>query len=305
MNPAQAEVEKLEQTEEKNVKRRMISWVRRHPKVNPYKIFKPGIFRTLTTPFRILPDFINIGASKSGTTSLYSNLIQHQNIYPAFAKEVHYFNSYYTAYYRSNFPTIFYKHYEKKIRNRPFITGESTPLYLFYPSIAQKILKMIPKIKLFVMLRNPIDRAYSQYSEHFKLGYHHNLTFEEVIKKELKILENPKNLEDDDFKRKNIFQLNLARGIYVDQLKKWMGVIPKNQFLIIKTEEFEDDIQNFMNKVFEFLELPSQKIKLLNKQNVGSYKPMEPSIRKLLIEYFKPHNEKLNQFLQRDFEWDK
>ena len=305
MNSLLTMVELLEQVEEKSVKRRIGSWLMKHPKINPYKIFKPGIFRVLTTPFRILPDFINIGASKCGTTSLYNYLLQHPNVYSASAKEIHYFDSYYTAYYRSNFPTIFSKYYEKKIRKRPFVTGESTPLYIFYPNIAKKIKKMIPKVKLIVMLRNPIDRAYSQYSEHFNLGYHNSLTFEEVIKKELKLLEKIKNLENEDIKRKNIFQLNIARGIYVDQLQRWMDVFCKDQFLIIKTEEFEKDTQSVMNQVFDFLGIPIHQIKLLNKQNVGKYKPMSNSTRKFLIDYFKSHNERLYQFLQQDFEWDK
>ncbi len=290
---------------EKSKLKKVGSKIFKNPKIHPYKIYKQGILRTLTTPFRVLPDFINIGASKCGTTSLYHFLIQHPNVHPAITKELNYFIWYPTAYYRANFPTVFKKYFEKKIGNRSFVTGEATPLYMFYPSIAKKIQKMNPKIKLIVLLRNPIDRAFSQYSEHFKLGYHNSLTFDEVIKKELNIIEKIKNFEDEKFMRKNIFKLNLSRGIYFEQLKKWMAVIPKDQFLILKTEEFNVDKQKIMNQVFNFLKLPKYSINILKKHNVGKYTSMNSSTRKFLIDFFKPHNKRLYKFLKRDFDWDK
>ena len=93
-----------------SVKQRVSSWLIRHPKYHPSAMIKPGIMRVITGPFRVLPDFLIIGASKCGTTSLYNYLIQHPNIYPAKTKEVNYFGRYSTIWYRPNFPTVFLKY---------------------------------------------------------------------------------------------------------------------------------------------------------------------------------------------------
>ena len=84
-------------------------FVKNHPEINPKRVFSPGVFRAITSPLRILPDFLIIGASKSGTTSLYEYLVQHPCVHPPRSKELHYFDNKETGWYRSNFPTIFSK----------------------------------------------------------------------------------------------------------------------------------------------------------------------------------------------------
>jgi len=92
----------------KNPKYAIRSWLLKHPQYHPVFFFRPGIWRIVTGPFRVLPDFIIIGAGKCGTTSLYNFLIQHPNIYPSKIKEVNYFGRRWTKWYRPNFPTVFF-----------------------------------------------------------------------------------------------------------------------------------------------------------------------------------------------------
>ena len=140
------------------------NWLHQHPHL--YAFYKANKFRLITSPLRRLPDFVIIGAMKSGTTSLYSFIVKHPAVAPAAKKELHYFSVQYARgelWYRSNFPTnlsrcIFYKKTSQRLHS-----GEASPLYLFYPLVPGRMKKTLPDVKLIVILRNPVDRAYSHY----------------------------------------------------------------------------------------------------------------------------------------------
>jgi hypothetical protein len=115
---------------------------------------------------RLLPDFVIIGAAKAGTTSLYGWLSKHPYVAPASQKEVHYFD--YNSYrgldwYRQHFPLERERAEFASEHGRPFVTGEASPSYISHDWAPQRAARALPGAKLLVMLRNPIDRAYSQY----------------------------------------------------------------------------------------------------------------------------------------------
>jgi hypothetical protein len=291
----------------KKIKWKITVWLLRHPNlwVNPLSIF--NIFRALSGKYRVLPDFIIIGAAKSGTTSLYDYLIQHPSIHPALWKEIYFFDRYFPRgmnWYRANFPYKLQKFIFTKILNKKFLTGEATPTYFHHPLAPKRISMILPSIKLIILLRNPIDRAYSHYQMEKKLGYE-ELTFEEAIDSEHFRLqgESEKMIENPNYFSYNrqIFSY-LTSGIYVDQLELWIKYFSKNQFLIIKSEDFDNDPKQTFHEVENFLGLNHAKIHFA-KQNIGKYEPINPEIRKKLAEFFTPHNQKLYKFLKRDFAW--
>jgi len=288
-------------------------WFFKHPKLNPFEVFRFGVYRALTSPLRVLPDFIIIGAAKCGTTSVYNYMIQHPDIYPASRKEIHYFDLHRTGWYRSNFPTIFLKN-RVKSNKRPFVTGEATPNYLFFPNVPKKVHKICPNAKLIVLLRNPIDRAYSQYHHQVRKKLlpprekeRETLSFDEAIRAEEKRLEGEwgKISKDKSYPTEKFRNFSyLSRGIYVDQLERWMKYFPKEQFLIIKTEEFNEDPQGALNRTFEFVGVSKFRVENLNKLNTGKYEEMNESTRKYLIKYFKPHNQRLSKLLGIELNWN-
>ena len=84
-----------------------------------------------------------------------------------------------------------------------------------------------------------------------------------------------------------------------------METFHKKQFLILKTEDLENNPSEILSDVFEFLSLPSyDKVNFEKKHNVSKYEPMNEQSRKILKKFFKPHNENLYKFLKRDFEWN-
>ena len=97
----------------------------------------------------------------------------------------------------------------------------------------------------------------------------------------------------------------LSRGRYAEQLKIWMSYFSKDKFLILRTEDLEENLTSTMGMIFKFLDLPTYEIINPPKMNVGEYKTMNPSTRKTLVEYFKPHNEQLYKLLNKNFDWDK
>ena len=120
------------------------------------------LYRGTTNWIRLLPDFIIIGTQRGGTTSLYSYLASHPSVGPASTKEVHFFDNKYTkglAWYRAHFPSAIEKYYAEHIQKRKFITGESSPYYLFHPHVPKRVAKDVPHAKFIVLLRNPVDRA--------------------------------------------------------------------------------------------------------------------------------------------------
>ena len=112
-----------------NLKNKLKFWFLSHPKINPYKFSLKNSFQILTSNFRILPDFIIIGAGRAGTTSLYSYLIQHPSIFAASTKnneniaDLHFFE-YMTSdkisWYKSHFPTKLHKSLVKTIHKRNY-----------------------------------------------------------------------------------------------------------------------------------------------------------------------------------------
>jgi hypothetical protein len=271
------------------------------------------LYRGISSPLRLLPDFLIIGAQRSGTTSLYNYLQTHPYIRSSSTKEVHFFDRRFDEgvnWYRAHFPTRIAKAYAQHFRQRAFVTGEASPAYLFYPHAPRRVAQVLPQVKLIVLLRNPVDRAYSQYYHTCELGYE-TLPFEQAIQAEVARIgsEREKILEDEHYYSDAYkHQSYLSRGIYVDQLQSWLALFPREQFLILKSEEFYADPAATLKQVLAFLKLPEVALpdrKQHYKQyNNTTYARMDSALRQRLLEYFAPHNARLYEFLGMNFDWN-
>ena len=276
-----------------------------------YQKFLHGLckhhFFYISSPIRVLPDFFVIGVVRSGTTSLYHYLGQHPSIKRASYDELGYFDDNYHLgqnWYKSLFPT---KYTKQKIQKKfgKFLTYDVTPFYIYNPLVVQRIFKNFPDAKIIANLRNPIDRAYSNYTIAFQDG-DISSTFEEVIQSEVEEIEKSKQKPDDKSFLVDVFyEKILTRGFYAEQLKIWYDTFPKNNLFMISSEEFANNPDNVLKEVFEFLEVPYVKIKDLTKQNKRNYNPMKEETRNFLIDYFKPHNQNLYELINKKFDWDR
>ncbi len=261
----------------------------------------------LTSSMRVLPDFFVIGVGRGGTTSLYHYLSQHPCITKSAYDELGFFDDNYHLglnWYRSMFPTKFHK--EKIIKKfGKFLTYDVTPSYIRRPWITKRILENLPNSKIIVILRNPVDRTYSHYHMGKRNG-NEKRTFEDVVESDKKNIQ--KN--EDMPKNKNYFQSvvensYLARGFYEEQLQTWFNFFPKNKLLVISTEELASYTDNTLEKIFRFLGVSNHKINDLTKRNEAKYPPMNPDTREMLLDYFRPYNEKLYLLLGCRLDWDK
>ncbi len=275
-----------------------------------YRVIKYGLiqrnFKYFTSSIRVLPSFIIVGAVRCGTTSLYYDICEHSCVLPASYDEIGFFDSNYELginWYKSMFPTKFKM---KKIESKTgiCITGEDTPFYFWDKKSIERIKKDIPKIKLIILLRNPIDRAYSNYHLGVRLGSE-SLSFEDSIKKEIELLEKNNDFESDKIEKFLRPRSYIAKGLYYQQIKNWFDIFSKDQILILNTENLSVNPHQTLKQIFNFLNLPNEKIQNIQNRKVGNYQKMNENTREYLKKLFQPHNKKLFKILGREFEWNK
>lgn len=267
-----------------------------------------GIYCDVTSSLHVLPDFLIIGAEKCGTTSLYEYLARHPCVFPSRGKEISYFDKKFEkkfSWYKLFFPLKWEKFFIKKLWKKEFITGEATPRYLNHPLVPKRIAKLIPNVKIIIMLRNPIDRAYSHYQMEYDYG-RDQLSFEDAIQKEDERIEGEfEKMEklENYYSPKYYWFSHLKAGIYLDQIERWHKFFPKEQFLIIKSEDLYENPTETYNQVLKFLNLTSYALENYKKFRSRKYDKMYPETRLRLKEFYKPYNEKLYKYLGRDFGW--
>ena len=263
-----------------------------------------------------LPDFVVIGAAKGGTTFLYHLLTRHPLVEHAAVKEPHYFDLLFeegTEWYRRCFPEPGWKD------GRKTITGEASPSYLWHPLAPERMAEVIPDARLIALLRNPVDRAYS--AHHHRLRRRHETrSFEETIETALRLEEALETREtrpsapegeasepEDRAGHKDTRSSSiLRRGIYVDYLQRWSRFFSDEQMLVLKSEDFFERSVETIKVVLGFLDLPEwepEASELGDKRNTGKYEGIDPATRRRLEEYFEPHNQRLYDYLGRDFGW--
>ena len=270
-----------------------------------YQFYKRNIY-ALTGPIRSLPDFIIIGTARSGSTSLYYNICQHPCVLSAAYDELGFFDSNFHLglnWYRSLFPTIFSKWIVKQ-KKQFAITGEDTPFYIWNPLVAKRILKIIPNIKLIVLFRNPVDRAYSNYHLGVRAGSE-KLSFEDAIQMELKKLDKINDEIEQDVDKYTTPRSYIAKGFYADQLKVWLELFSSEQLMIVSTEDLESNPQKTLDRIYNFLKIPKNHKLIPEKQKIASYPKMKNKTREFLIDLYKKNNAELFTMIGQKFDWDK
>jgi hypothetical protein len=245
-----------------------------------------------------LPDFVIIGGKKCGTTFLYHLLGQHPLVEPAASKELHFFDALFeqesVEWYRQCFPAPRWED------GRRTITGEASP-YMANRPAPERMAGVVPGARLIALLRNPVERTYSDYQMVTRKDREHK-TFEEAVG-----LQQTADAEGEEGANLNDDSEYLSRSVYVDQLTRWAEFFPREQMLVLKSEDFFDDPKGTLKTALEFLDLPEWEpdaSKLEIKRNAGRYEDdMNPQTRRRLEEYFEPHNRRLYDFLSKDFGW--
>jgi hypothetical protein len=263
-----------------------------------------GLISRPTAKKRRLPDFIIFGVQKCGTTSLHEYISANPKVSPALRKEVRFFDrpkkwGEGVDWYRAHFPI-----------SRPDdadLTGEASPYYMLYPLAAKRVKQVAPEAKLITILRNPADRAFSHWRHNHQRGYE-TLSFEDAIEAEPERLDREieRLLEDETYRafalQRYSYQL---RGMYADQLDRWLALFPREQILVLSTEALREDRNSVVSRTEEFLGLPHIDTTDLGEHMVGRFSStMDPTTRERLLDHFAPHNQRLFDLIGDDFGWD-
>jgi hypothetical protein len=238
-------------------------------------------------------DFLIVGTQKGGTTALAQFLSFHPDICFAPIKEVHFFD-YDRNYHQGQ---EFYHSFFPNYNNQKSI-GEATPIYMYLSKIPPRIARYNPKMKLIVLLRNPIDRAYSHYQMELKRGWEF-LPFNQAILLEPLRLLLPQNIEDERCPRRVYSYCD--RGYYSRQLKTLYQHFPEEQVLILLQEDLEQNHTQTLQQVYDFLTVsPPPQLPQPQRVLAGKYQPLPPRLRQNLQSRFAPEIEALSKLIQRD-----
>lgn len=245
-----------------------------------------------------LPNFLIVGAAKSGTSSMHQYLMQHPEVFmPSYnengmkVKEPRFLISDIVRDRLDNGVWTFdeYASLFSKVRGEKAI-GEATVLYLYYYRETIKNIKHFlgTNVRIIIMLRNPADRAYSAY-QHVSRGYQENKSFEEALE-----------MEDQRFdSQKKITPMILYKkmGLYFEMVKAYKESF--DNIHIVFYEDFRDNIELEMNKVYDFLEISrNNSIDLTKKYNVGGkrwknsalkYFIINDNVIKVILNWILPH----------------
>jgi len=178
-----------------------------------------------------LPNFLVIGAQRCATSWIYQSLKGHPDIFLPFIKEINFFDRYYSE------GLDWYKRYFELYKNEKAI-GEVTPSYLYNKEAPERIAKILPGVRLVACLRNPIERAFSQYRKQQKAG--------EVSSEFDKALEE--------------IPVYINKGFYYTQIMRYMDSFSRDRLLILIYEDIEKDTVKFIQAIFNFLDVDTKHI---------------------------------------------
>ena len=236
-------------------------------------------------------EFIVPGAQKSGTTALHYFLKKHPKIALPDRQEMHFFDD---EEIFSRPPVdyeLLHRHFPRL--GRGLTPGEITPSYLYWKPALQRIQEYNPRIKLIILLRNPVDRAFAHWNmQRFK--NRESLEFLAALKEEPRRTAQTLSVQSRRFSY-------LGRGFYSAQLEGAFNLFPRDQVKVIRFEDFRDRKQSTLDAIFDFLGVKRIQTGRDSDRNVVPYeRAMTPEERKYLLDVFSAEIAKLEQTLGWD-----
>ncbi len=258
----------------------------------------------------IQPRFFIIGAQKCGTTSLYGYLTQHPAFGAARRKEIAYFTQRYHLgqdWYRRMFPKRV-DQLRTLLRHGQFYTGEATPSYMFYPRALEKLAKDFPKARFIIVLRNPVDRAYSHYQHSIRLGKE-PLGFSDALAAEKERTDTAWARQLKEGGRPDVIlslYTYLRRGIYSEQIEHCYKLLSKESIYITDSESLFKSPEKTVADIQRFLGVKNTgyRIKFDRLNASKTTESMMSDTREYLMSYYQPYNERLFKVIGRRFDWD-
>ncbi len=251
-----------------------------------------------TSALRVRPDFIMIGASRGGTTSLFRALMEHPDVVrPTFHKGINYFDlSYFRgpAWYAGHFPTRAAARHRVPAGHQPHVF-EASGYYMFHPFAPERMARELPDVKLVAMLRDPVERAYSAYQHELSRGFEHE-TFERALDLEPERLAGEVALMRRDPAYESFSHRHhsyVGRGEYAVLLERWFEHFPAEQVHVLGSELFFTEPEQTFADLAAFLGLPPHEGMHFKRYNAEPRSGMDPATMARLDAHFASHNARL------------
>lgn len=274
---------------------------------------------------KIKVSFIIAGSQKSGTTAIYHYLKQHPECQSSKKKELDFFvvDKYYQRgvdWYHKQFQFL-----RSKINTTLFF--ESSPDYLFRPKSLKRIYEYDNNMKIIILLRDPVSRAYSAYNMWLQMretGAKHIWKYiinresenEESLKNAKEILFGKEIISFETWVEREILLINkkveysfpyfIGRGLYYYQILDCYRYFPKKQVLILFDKELKDNKFAALNKLYNFLKIERIDSNILNLENFHSRRyanKLSLETEEKLREFYLPHDLKLSELIKSDLYW--
>lgn len=262
-----------------------------------------------TASNRVLPELLICGGQRCGTTSMYQALVQQPTLYrPVWRKGVHYFDVAYDRgprWYRAHFPLEAQLRRSASRHDTHALAFESSPYYLFHPLAADRIAETLPGVKLLVLVRDPVERAYSAHAHEFARGFE-TLGFEEALAAE------PGRLagEEERLRREPTYesaahrhQAYTSRGEYAPQLERLTGIFGRDALKVVDSQRFFTDPETTYAEVLAWLGVRQVAPTVFEQHNARPRSPMAESLRRRLVAHYEPYDEQLRHWLGHPCSW--
>lgn len=265
----------------------------------------------LTSSARMRPSFLICGGQRCGTTSLYRALAAHPVVLKAVLhKGVHYFDTGYhrgAAWYRGHFPLLRAAARVQREYGVPAQTFESSPYYMYHPLAVTRIARDLPGVKVLVLVRDPVERAYSQHAHEVARGYEPVLSFAEALSLEpVRLRGQEERLRRDPHYYSFAHQHHAyrARGEYIRYLDRMVALLGRDRIHVISSEQFFSQPESVYDQVLRFLGLPRLGYPQFIRHNARPRSaPMLPKLRAELTAHFAPYDEHLVRWLGQPPPW--
>jgi hypothetical protein len=262
-----------------------------------------------TSSRRMVPGFVLAGAQRCGTTSLFRALLDHPAIVqPVHHKGVNYFDVDYAegwAWYQAHFPIRAVASWRTRRAGEDAVTFDASGYYIYHPHAAARIAQDLPDAKILVMLRDPVERAFSAYRHEFARGYETE-SFERALELEDERVEPEleKMLVDPTYAsfshRHHSYR---RRGFYAEQLERFTDALGHDQVLVVDSDNFFSRPVEEYRRIIEFLGLRPHLPAHFDQWNARPGSPMSDVARRQLTAAFEPHDAALEQLLGHTPSW--
>jgi sulfotransferase family protein len=264
--------------------------IRRHTQHIPSRLMR--LLGQAINPIKV--QFLVAGTQKGGTSALHVYMKKHPQICTAVLKEVHFFDNNWLFSWRIS-RQLLYRYYHSFFnpKNHHRIVGECTPSYMYRKECPQRIREYNPQMKFILLLRNPIDRAFSHWNMHREQGTE-SASFWDAIHRQQAHRQQALPNQAGTLSY-------LDRGFYTEQLTRLWRCFPQTNTLVLKSEHLRDNPNDVLDRIANFLELdPFPRVELITVHARHYVSQMAARERDYLREIFENEIRGLEQMLNWD-----